>query len=59
MSSFTGRVAQHTPPSHTSLIVCWYALLLFGDTSPRYIPTLAVITELQLCICTQYTVGAT
>ena len=55
---FTGCVAQLTPSSHTGLIICWYALLLFGDTSQCYIRTLADITERLLCICTHYTASA-
>ena len=57
-SFFTECLDKFTPSSHTGLIICRYVILLFGDTSQRYIRTLADIAELLLCICTQYTAGA-
>ena len=58
MSFFTECLDKFTPSSHTGLPCCWYVILLFGDTSQCYIRNLADITELLLCICTQYTAGA-
>ena len=50
MSFFTECLDKFTPSSHTGLMFCWYVILLFGDTSQRFIRTLADIAELLLCI---------
>ena len=53
MCSSTHSILTHRP---NLLLVCHSPI--WGHESTLYIRTLAVITELQLCICTLYTAGA-